>query len=111
MWYNVGMEMQELNKTIACRIMPDSPVYTADDLLRFADETDELKKPVDLYLGLKSKIGSIRNMVYRLNFTPRADKSIDKCIDYLLYQVEQTGNPQAAKNFRTFFSYFCGKVE
>ena len=38
-------------------------------------------------------------MVYQLKFTPRADNSIDKCIDYLLYQVEGTGNAQAARNF------------
>lgn len=42
-------------------------------------------------------------MVYQIRFTERADKSIDSCLDYLLYQVESTGNPQAAKNFMKDF--------
>ena len=46
-----------------------------------------------------SEIGSIANMTYQINFTPRADKSIDNCLDYLLYQIGDTGSPQAAKNF------------
>ena len=38
------MKTQTLAGPVSYRIAPSLPVYNADDLLHFADETDELKK-------------------------------------------------------------------